>query len=125
MEPATIATISAALSPFMVAVFTWITRRGLDRRTAEAQERAGELAEYENRLTQQREDFKALVDPLQDTLAALRERVDQLETQVRTANRLNSRLVSDMERVLKHLADNYQDKGPELSHETAELLERW
>jgi len=108
----------------MVAGFTWITRRGLDRRTAEANERAQEAQEYEARLTQQREDFKALVDPLQDTVNSLRERVDHLEDQVRTANRINTRLAADLERVLSYLENKYQDQGPVLSHEAAELLER-
>lgn len=124
MDPATFAAVMAALSPLLVAFFTWLTRRGLDRRAVEAQTRAAEAQEYENRLTQQREDFKALMDPLQDTVAALRDRVEHLEEQVTNARRISFSLARSLDQVLEYLEREYQDQGPSLAKDVREYLER-
>lgn len=124
MDPATFAAVMAALSPLLVAFFTWLTRRGLDRRAVEAQTRAAEAQEYENRLTQQREDFKALMDPLQDTVAALRDRVEHLEEQVSSARRISFSLARSLDQVLEYLEREYQDQGPSLAKDVQEYLER-
>lgn len=124
MDPVVFATVVAAVSPFMVALFTWVTRRGLERRAAEAQERAEERAEFELRLTQQREDFQALLSPLQDTVRSLRERVAVLEAQAGEADRNVKRLVRGLEQVLEYLREKYQDDGPELSPQVGALLWR-
>lgn len=124
MDPATFAAVMAALSPLLVAFFTWLTRRGLDRRAVEAQTRAAEAQEYENRLTQQREDFKALMDPLQDTVAALRDRVEHLEEQVTNARRISFNLARSLDQVLEYLEREYQDQGPSLAKDVQEYLER-
>lgn len=124
MDVSVFATVMAALSPLLVAFFTWLTRRGLDRRAAEAQVKANKVQEYNNLLTQQREDFKALIDPLQATVAALRERVDSLEGQVQAARRLSTRLAGALDSVLEYLEDKYQDQGPALAEDVEEYLGR-
>lgn len=124
MDVSVFATVMAALSPLLVAFFTWLTRRGLDRRAAEAQVKANKAQEYNNLLTQQREDFKALIDPLQATVATLRERVDSLEGQVQAARRLSTRLAGALDSVLEYLEDKYQDQGPALAEDVEEYLGR-
>lgn len=112
----------AALSPLMVAFFTWITRRGLERRTVDAQNKAAELKQQTDLLGQQREDFKALIGPLQETVVDLRARVAHLEAAVDRSNRLNVRLIQALEDVLEHLEERYQDPGPRLDRDIKDLL---
>lgn len=124
MDVSIFSTVMAGMSPLLVAFFTWLTRRGLDRRAAEAQEKANEAQEYENRLTQQREDFKALMGPLQSTVATLRDRVDVLEEQVQAARRLSTRLAGALDNVLEYLEEKYQDQGPSLAEDVEHYLGR-
>lgn len=124
MDVSIFSTVMAGMSPLLVAFFTWLTRRGLDRRAAEAQEKANESQEYENRLTQQREDFKALMGPLQSTVATLRDRVDVLEEQVQAARRLSTRLAGSLDNVLEYLEEKYQDQGPSLAEDVEHYLGR-
>lgn len=124
MDVSIFSTVMAGMSPLLVAFFTWLTRRGLDRRAAEAQEKANEAQEYENRLTQQREDFKALMGPLQSTVATLRDRVDVLEEQVQAARRLSTRLAGSLDNVLEYLEEKYQDQGPSLAEDVEHYLGR-
>lgn len=123
MDPLTIfTTVVAALSPFMVAVFTWITRRGLEKRAAEE-------STLDKRLAQQRDDFKAVVDPLKDSVARLRadnnkltERVNHLDDRLDEAEGDNRELVFDFRRTLDHLDRNYNDPGPQRTTRVNELL---
>ena len=123
MDTAVMAAAIAALSPIMVAFFTWITRRGLERRTVEAQNKAAEIKQQTDLLGQQREDFKALIGPLQETVVDLRARVSHLEAAVDKSNRLNTKLIKALEDVLEHLEEHYQDPGPRLDRDIKDLLE--
>lgn len=85
----------------------------------------------EERLTQQREDFRALVDPLQESVTTLRgqnkdltERVSTLEDRAESAERLVRRLVRSLEKILAYLHRKYQDPGPPLAPEVEKLVER-
>lgn len=123
MDPLTIfTTVVAALSPFMVVVFTWITRRGLEKRAAEE-------TTLDKRLAQQRDDFKAVVDPLKDAVTRLRadndkltERVNELDNRLDETEVDNRELVFDFRRTLDHLDRNYNDPGPQRTTRVNELL---
>lgn len=123
MDPLTIfTTVVGALSPFMVVVFTWITRRGLEKRAAEE-------TTLDKRLAQQRDDFKAVVDPLKDSVARLRadndkltERVNELDSRLDETEVDNRELVFDFRRTLDHLDRNYNDPGPQRTTRVNELL---
>lgn len=123
MDPLTIFTaVVGALSPFMVVVFTWITRRGLEKRAAEE-------TTLDKRLAQQRDDFKAVVDPLKDSVARLRadndkltERVNELDSRLDETEVDNRELVFDFRRTLDHLDRNYNDPGPQRTTRVNELL---
>ena len=123
MTVETYALVLTAASPFLVTLFTWMTRRGLDRRAAEAKEE-------NDRLAQQRADFEALIGPLQDTVArvekanaALRERLDiveEAEERSSAQTRLVARTLRD---VLRYFQATYNDHGPELDRRVEDLLE--
>lgn len=123
MDPLTIFTaVVGALSPFMVVVFTWITRRGLEKRAAEE-------TTLDKRLAQQRDDFKAVVDPLKDAVIRLRadndkltERVNELDNRLDETEVDNRELVFDFRRTLDHLDRNYNDPGPQRTTRVNELL---
>lgn len=123
MDPLTLfTTVVAALSPFLVAVFTWLTRRGLEARAAEE-------TTLDKRLAQQRDDFKAVVDPLKDSVARLRAdndtltlRVNDLDARLDEAEGDNRELVFDFRRTLDHLDREYSDPGPRRGARVNELL---
>ena len=115
-------TLIAALSPFLLALFTWLTRRGLEARAAEE-------ATIDRRLAQQREDFNAVVAPLKDAVVRLREDNDKLAERVKTLDaRLDvaeghtRELVFDFKRTLDHLEREYNDPGPRRGARVNELL---
>lgn len=110
------------VSPLLVVLFTWLTRRGLDRRAAEAKEQV-------DMLTQQRENFTAVLQPLQNSLQILREdnhklqdRVVKLSKAVRAAERKANLLEDALEEVLRHLDVHYGDNGPLLDPRVSEIL---
>ena len=112
----------AALSPVFLGVFTWLTRRGLEARAAEENT-------LDRRLAQQRDDFNAVVDPLKDSIARLREdndklavRVNDLDMRLDAAEGDSRELVFDFRRTLDHLAREYDDPGPRRGARVNELL---
>lgn len=114
--------IVAALSPIFLGVFTWLTRRGLETRAAEE-------TTLDKRLAQQRDDFNAVVEPLKDSIARLREdndklteRVNDLDTRLDDAEGLNRELVYDFKRTLDHLDREYSDPGPRRGARVNEVL---
>lgn len=123
MDPLTVFTaVVGALSPFMVVVFTWITRRGLEKRAAEE-------TTLDKRLAQQRDDFKAVVDPLKDAVIRLRadndkltDRVNELDSRLDETEVDNRELVFDFRRTLDHLDRKYSDPGPQRTTRVNELL---
>lgn len=118
----TLTTALAVASPFLLAVFTWLTRRGLEQRAAEENT-------LDKRLAQQREDFKAVVDPLKDAVVRLQgdndklgERVDDLDRRLDEAVSDRNELTYDFRRTLDHLDTKYNDPGPRRSARVNELL---
>lgn len=114
--------VVSATSPLLVAAFTWITRRGIEARAAEE-------TTLDKRLAQQRDDFKAVVDPLRDSIARLREdndnltmRVNDLDARLDDAEGDNMALVYDFKRTLDHLDREYSDPGPRRGARVNELL---
>lgn len=114
--------VVAALSPIFLGVFTWLTRRGLETRAAEE-------TTLDKRLAQQRDDFNAVVEPLKDSIARLREdndklteRVNDLDTRLDDAEGLNRELVYDFKRTLDHLDREYSDPGPRRGARVNEVL---
>lgn len=112
----------AALSPIFLGIFTWLARRGLETRAAEENT-------LDKRLAQQRDDFNAVVEPLKDSIARLREdndklteRVNDLDTRLDTAEGDNRELVYDFKRTLDHLDREYNDPGPRRGARVNELL---
>lgn len=112
----------AALSPIFLGIFTWLTRRGLEIRAAEE-------TTLDKRLAQQRDDFNAVVEPLKDSIARLREdndklteRVNDLDTRLDDAEGLNRELVYDFKRTLDHLDREYSDPGPSRGARVNEVL---
>lgn len=112
-----------AASPLLVVLFTWLTRRGLDRRAAEAKEE-------NDRLAQQRADFEALIGPLQDTVdrvekanAALRDRVEHLEDAEEKSSAQTRLVARTLRDVLRYFQTTYNDHGPELDRRVEDLLE--
>lgn len=115
--------IVTALSPVLVVLFTWLTRRGLDRKAAEAKE-------VTDRLEQQRLDFQAIVEPLRTSLTTLgeandtlKERVGSLERKTTRAERKTALVVKAFNQVLDYFHEKYQDPGPVLDRRVRELLE--
>lgn len=118
----TLTTVLAAASPFLLAVFTWLTRRGLEQRAAEE-------TSLDKRLAQQREDFKAVVEPLKSDVVRLRDdndklgaRVDDLDRRLDEAVSDRNELTYDFRRTLDHLDTKYNDPGPRRSGRVNELL---
>lgn len=116
------AAVVAAGSPVFLGVFTWITRRGLEKSAAE--ERT-----LDKRLAQQRDDFNAVVAPLKDSIDRLRadndkltERVNDLDARLDVAEGDNHALVYDFKRTLDHLSTRYDDPGPRRAPRVDELL---
>lgn len=114
--------VVAALSPIFLGVFTWLTRRGLETRAAEE-------TTLDKRLAQQRDDFNAVVEPLKDSIARLREdndklteRVNDLDVRLDDAEGLNRELVYDFKRTLDHLDREYSDPGPRRGARVNEVL---
>lgn len=112
-----------AASPVLVVLFTWLTRRGLDRKAAETKEQV-------DLLTAQRETFDAIITPLQDGLAALRkenaslmERVNHLEKDTRASEHRISLLITALEASIAHLQARYGDPGPELDPRVKKMLQ--
>lgn len=123
MNPVEIFTaVVAAGSPVFLGVFTWITRRGLERSAAEE-------TTLDKRLAQQRDDFNAVVSPLKDSIDRLREdndklteRVNDLDARLDVAEGDNHALVYDFKRTLDHLFNKYNDQGPRRAPRVDELL---
>lgn len=116
------AAIVAAGSPVFLGVFTWITQRGLEKAAAEE-------TTLDKRLAQQRDDFNAVVAPLEDSIDRLRtdndkltKRVNDLDARLNVAERDNHALVYDFKRTLDHLFNRYNDSGPRRSPRVDELL---
>lgn len=114
--------IVAAGSPVFLGVFTWITRRGLEKSAAEE-------TTLDKRLAQQRDDFNAVVAPLKDSIDRLRadndkltQRVNDLDARLDMAEGDNHALVYDFKRTLDHLFTTYNDKGPRRAPRVDELL---
>lgn len=115
MNEAVIVGVMAALSPVMVVLITHLTRQGLDRKAEAAKT-------FTSRLEQQRADFMALIDPLQEDNKALRERLEKLENRTGNAERKASLVVRALRNTLNYLHSNYQDKGPDLDPAVMALL---
>jgi hypothetical protein len=118
----TFTAVVVALSPLFLALFTWLTRRGLETRAAE------ETA-LDKRLAQQRDDFNAVIEPLKDSITRLREdndklteRVNDLDMRLDDAEGLNRELVYDFKRTLDHLDREYNDPGPRRGARVNEVL---
>lgn len=114
--------IVVAGSPVFLGVFTWITRRGLEKSAAEE-------TTLDKRLAQQRDDFNAVVEPLKDSIDRLREdndkltkRVNDLDARLDVAEGDNHALVYDFKRTLDHLLRVYNDHGPRRAPRVNELL---
>ena len=114
--------IVAAGSPVFLGIFTWITRRGLEKSAAEE-------TTLDKRLAQQRDDFNAVVAPLKDSIDRLRadndkltERVNDLDARLDVAEGDNHALVYDFKRTLDHLFNKYNDHGPRRAPRVDELL---
>lgn len=114
--------IVAAGSPVFLGVFTWITRRGLEKSAAEE-------TTLDKRLAQQRDDFNAVVAPLKDSIDRLREdndkltnRVNELDARLDVAEGDNHALVYDFKRTLDHIFARYNDPGPRRAPRVDELL---
>lgn len=115
--------IVTALSPVLVVLFTWLTRRGLDRKAAEAKAMT-------DRLEQQRMDFQAIVDPLRTSLTTLgeandtlKDRVESLERKTIRAERKTALVVRAFNQALDYFHEKYQDPGPVLDRRVRDLLE--
>lgn len=114
--------IVAAGSPVFLGVFTWVTRRGLEKRAAEE-------TTLDKRLAQQRDDFNAVTAPLKDSIDRLRvdndkltQRVNDLDARLDVAEGDNHALVYDFKRTLDHLFVKYNDPGPRRALRVDELL---
>lgn len=114
--------VVAACSPVILGVFTWLTRRGLETRAAEE-------TTLDRRLAQQRNDFTAVVEPLQEAVTRLQtnndkltERVNELDDRLDKAEGDNRELVYDFKRTLDHLDREYNDPGPRRGARVNELL---
>lgn len=105
-----------ALTPIVVVVFAWATKRKIDANAAED-------SRLEIRLSQQRADFDSLIKPLQDTVASLYTRVGALELRASKAEGDTRTLAQGLRDTLEYMEDRYQDPGPELSERVLELLE--
>ena len=123
MTVETYALVLTAASPLLVVLFTWLTRRGLDRRAAEAKEE-------NDRLAQQRADFEALIGPLQAAAErvekaneALRARVEHLEDAEEKSAAQTRLVVRTLRNVLSYFHDTYNDHGPDVDRRVADLLE--
>lgn len=113
MDTGTALTVSM---PLILAFFTWLTRRGLDRKSAESQEQSA-------RLTQQREDFLAVIGPLQAQLERTSSHVDSLEKRTAQAEK-NTRIVGRALRSsLRYFQDKYDDPGPDLDPRVNSIIE--
>lgn len=122
MTVGTVSTILAACSPFLLALFTWITRRGLENRQAEE-------SRVDKQLTQQRDDFIAITEQLNRAVERLEadntrlaERVDSLDQRLDAAESDNQALVFDFRRTIDHLDRHYQDPGPSRTQRVNEIL---
>lgn len=85
----------------------------------------------DRKLKAQRDDFQAVVAPLQDSVKFLRtenrklgERMSTLEKRVARSESDVRFLVHDFGRVLDHMEDTYDDPGPALSKRVMQLLGR-
>ena len=114
--------VVAACSPIILAVFTWLTRRGLETRAAEE-------TTLDKRLEQQRNDFNAVIVPMQETVKrlqtnndALTKRVDDMDARLDAAEGDKRELVYDFRRTLDHLDREYKDPGPRRGARVNELL---
>lgn len=123
MTVETYALVLTAASPFLVVLFTWMTRRGLDRRAAEAKEE-------NDRLAQQRADFEALIGPLQSAAErlekaneALRTRVEHLEETADQSAAQTRLVVRTLRNVLRYFHETYNDHGPDVDRRVVDLLE--
>lgn len=96
----------AAATPFMLALFTWLTTRRINSRAAD------------------RADFDSLIGPLQATVDTLYNRVSVLEQRVGRAESDTRTLARGFRDTLAYLETHYQDPGPELPERVRELLEK-
>lgn len=118
----TISVLVAAISPLLLGLFTWLTRRGLEKRKAEE-------SRVDRQLTQQRDDFTAITESLNKAIARLETdnvklatRVDHLDERLDAAESDNQALVFDFRRTIDHLDRNYQDPGPARTQRVNEIL---
>lgn len=108
--------VVTASSPFLLGVFAWLTGKRINNRKSEDER-------LQVRLTQQREDFNTLLEPLQTTVRSLYERVEVLENRANLAEGNTRTLPAGLRDTLEYLEDRYQDPGPHLSLRVRELLE--
>lgn len=113
-----------AISPILVVVVTWITRRGLENKAAEAKTHIELMME-------QRESFSAIIGPMQAGMKELREdnetlqgKVDNLTKIVTDTKRQSELLLSALISTLHHLDTAYSDAGPELDPRVKVLIEK-
>lgn len=102
----TLTTGVAAATPFMLALFTWLTTRRINSRAAD------------------RADFDSLIGPLQNTLDVLYNRVSVLEQRVGRAESDTRTLAQALRDALKYLETHYNDPGPDLPERARNLLEK-
>lgn len=102
----TLTTAVATATPFMLALFTWLTTRRINSRAAD------------------RADFDSLIGPLQNTVDVLYNRVGVLEKRVGRAESDTRTLARGFRDTLGYLETRYQDPGPELSERVRDLLEK-
>ena len=115
MDWTALAPLIGGASPILLAVFAWATNRSLNARKLAAEERATSEKAYQDKLASQREDFRALIDPLQTMVDRLQEQQDVLREGVRESNILNKQLLRDLDKVLAYYRLTYEDEGPALS----------
>ena len=102
-------------SPFLLAVFAWLTKRRIDNRAADD-------TSLEMRLNAQRADFQAVVGPLQEGYKSLQERVQALEDRVTRAEGDAHVLTVAFRDTLEYMSDRYDDPGPVLPERVNRLI---
>ena len=107
--------VVTAASPFMLAVFAWLTKRRIDNRAAED-------SRINARLENQRADFQAVIGPLQAGYETLQTRVTGLEKRVARSEADVHILTGAVRDTLEYLDTRYQDPGPVLPDRVNHLI---
>lgn len=105
MEPTFNQILLTLITVLGVPLFTWITKRDIDRRAASEEQ-------LTQRLKEQREDFNVLLDPLKEELSRLREEnstikksVEGLEQRLDDEERDNRLLLATLFEAVEALAN--------------------